>query len=298
MVRLGIHDGRLTRASRRAALLCACAVTALAAQPSLAGPLDGMPRSVSERLSLDSARTAVLNGGAGSAPVASGLPAGAPPNPSADLPVVKADSGTFDVEATPPASTQAQNRLAGRLATAAEIPPMSQVRAGQVEQMLVTDASARIAQQARVENGSIVLSAGAVTAASSKIPADPKTTGNGNGNGNNGNGNSGGSNAGGNGNGNGGNNGNSGGNGNGNPNAGDPCAMGNGNPCNGNNGNGGGQGNANPPPPPPPPPPSPPPPPPPPPSTCPGVGNPCNGNNGNGNNGNQGNANPPPPPPP
>jgi len=189
---LGIHNKRLNVASRRTALLCACAVAALAAAPALAAPADGLPRNFSGEFASGPIRPMIKDGDIRSLPVASGLPAGAPPGgagaASIDTSAVKADSGSFDVEAAAPSAVAKSEEAAGRVAArlAGELAPARPFGPQQVEQMLVTDVAARIATRAQVENGAIVLSSSAATTSATKVPlgaAGNPVGDNGNGNG-------------------------------------------------------------------------------------------------------------------
>jgi len=308
VVRLACKDRGDARVRRRAVLLCACAIAALAVQPALAAPNREAPGTFTsaEAHADHGPLVAPTNDGASGSPSvprdanAGGSGNGLPPNQDNGPAPVTASSGTFDVAVTPPEtagpghsgeSKRDQPDLPPQSAALPPGPPNPTI----VEQMLVTSQAPPAATGAHVDKGEIVLTTGtpgappppppppseAILAHGPKTGADagpPVDAGNGNAGGN-GNGN-----AGGNG------NGNAGGNGNGN---GSPANPGNGNgngppadPGNGNgggnaNGNGNGGGNGNPTPGDP---------------CAMGNGNPCNGNNGNG--GGQGNANPPLPPPP
>ena len=207
MVRLAYQDRVSACAGGRAALLCACAIAALAAQPALAGPLTNSPADVAGPVpQMGRMQTpGRIGDDVSSASLSGNNRAPAMPGSGVHIDVsggssISASGGTFDVQVESPrvANTPADPSAHGR-AGALAIPspsaglPSMQATAAQVEQLLVTNQAPPPADQANVVDGAIVLSASAkppasmsgvpVGAADHPDPGPPPGGNNGKGNG-------------------------------------------------------------------------------------------------------------------
>ena len=176
------------RAPGRAALLCACAVAALAVQPASAAPGHEVPEiNTSSAHGFGHAAPAPITDAVGTGATADpghrssanpSLPSQAEAPPAALPSQLTADGGTFDVQVAAPAETSDthgsappgsepgskahDNRRDVDLpAQTASLPPAAAPTAAQIEQMLVTDQAAPPANQVRVEGGAIVLTSSA-----------------------------------------------------------------------------------------------------------------------------------------
>ena len=138
MVRLASHDCAIARLGGRAALLCACAVAALAAQPAPAGPRE----DIADFGLSPPGRTLPQ-------PRLERLPEiGASEVPLPSTPSINRSGGAFDVSV--------DARIIGQ---SASLPPVQQLGSAQVERMLVTDRAPPAAEVAHVEDGAVVLTA-------------------------------------------------------------------------------------------------------------------------------------------
>ena len=169
----GASDGRgLTRAGGRAALLCACAAAAVAAQPAFALPIENTPADIAD-MGMSMGRVVVPRRIDDSV-LPHDAPAKAPlvqPDPQSGLApggsTITGNSGTFDVSVAPAALESvpsAEGRrndeggVRGFRNQAAALPPLPAApSAAQLEQLLVTSQAPPAADVARIEEGAIVL---------------------------------------------------------------------------------------------------------------------------------------------
>lgn len=199
MVRLASQGSCVARAGGRAALLCACAIAALAAPPAAAAPVDSAREDIAFVGTAN--RNGSFSGGGGATLQRSinGAPSAGPVVGHAG-PTLTANRGTFDVQVDAPARPSHDMALrAGLSARIGNALNGSSISSARIEQMLIIGRAPPAADQVHVDKGVIVLTSSSaavpvksatVAAARRPPPTNPPNngtgSGNGTGNGNNG----------------------------------------------------------------------------------------------------------------